>query len=207
MATRRDGPTTMKDLPPSVREALLRCTPQQRRFVMAYCGRAAGNGTLAIQLAGGKGDYGSRAAAASDTLKDPNVQAARDAWMTAYALGAAEITFRLADMTRCSLEPFLENGPSGAVQLRGQTDESWARYAHWIKSVEVDPKTRRVTKLQVHDPYRALELMAKILKLHSDAPQINTFLYLQSLSDEELLQVYERASETTGFGAPEPSPN
>lgn len=217
MATRRDG-TELKSLPPVVRESLLRCTPLQRRFVMAYCGRAASNGQLAVKLAGGTSDYGTRASLSSQLLREEPVRAAIDAWMTTFALGAAEITARIADLARSNLEPFLEVEPGtpgtrkrggkratrivlgGAIRLREQTDESWARYAHWIKNIEVDPKTGRITKLQVHDPLRALDLMAKILKLYSDAPQVNLFLYLQSLSDDDLLGEYERAAREAGLG-------
>lgn len=222
MATRRDG-TELKSLPPVVRESLLRCTPQQRLFVMAYCGRAERNGQLAMKLAGSGGDYGTRASMASQFLRDEFVRAAVDAWMTTFALGASEITARIADLARSSLEPFLEIEPvtpgtkkrkgkratrvalGGTIKLRAQTDESWARHAHWIKHVEVDPKTGRIVKLQVHDPLRALDLMAKILKLYSDAPQVNMFLYLQSLSDDDLLGEYERAAREAGLGGAPPA--
>lgn len=216
MASRQDG-QTLKDLPPVVRETLLRCTPQQRRFVLAYCGRAAGNGTLAVKLAGSTSDYGTRAAMASIMIRQETVRAAIDAWWTTFALQAAEITARIADLGRSNLEPFLQIEPvrrvrkgrgkkatttlvGGGVRLREQTDESWARYAHWIKQVEVDPKTGRVTKLQVHDQLRALDLMAKITKLYGDAPQVNLFMYLQGLSDDELLAEYEQAARDAGLG-------
>jgi len=220
MATSKVSPS-LEALPPVVREALLKCSPQEQRFVIAYCGRAAGNGVLAVKLAGGKGDYGSRAAQSSDMLRKPEVMAARDAWMSTYAMGAAEVTFHIADMSHCSLEPFLEIEPKstttkvtgkgkkrkrktissgGGIRLKEQTDESWARHAHWIKDIEVDPKSGRITKLRVHDRGKYLELIAKILKLHSDAPQVNLFLYLQGLSDEELLKEYETAANQAGLG-------
>lgn len=219
MATSNDG-SILDALPPVVRDTLTRCTPLQRRFVMAYCGRAAGNGQLAVKMAGNKSDYGTRASLSSQLLREETVRAAIDAWMTTFALGAAEITARIADLARSNLEPFLEiSEPTpavkkgrgkkaqaaikgGAVQLREQTAESWARHAHWIKNVEVDPKSGRVTKLQVHDPLKALDLMAKILKLYSDAPQVNLFLYLQSLSDDDLLGEYERAVTEAGGALP-----
>ena len=222
MSSRHDG-TQLKDLPPVVRESLLRCTPQERRFVVAYCGRAAGNGTLAVKLAGGKGDYGSRAALASALIRKEAVRVAIDAWMTTFATSGAEVTTAIADMARCSLEPFLEIEPirrttkvargtrgkpgkstvvetGGGVRLRKQTDESWARHAHWIKTIKCDPKTGRVTDLQVHDRLKALEMQAKVLKLYTDAPQINNFMYMQSLSDDDLLKEYEQAWREAGLG-------
>ena len=216
MASRQDG-ATFETLPPVVRDALLRCTPQQRRFVMAYCGRAAGNGQLAVQMSGNRSDYGTRASLSSQLLREEPVRAAIDAWMITFAQGAAEITARIADLARSNLEPFLEVQPvvavkkgrgkkattvteGGGIRLREQSDESWARHAHWIKHVELDPKSGRVTKLQVHDPLKALDLMAKILKLYSDAPQVNLFLYLQSLSDADLLAEYESAVHQAGLG-------
>ncbi len=218
MATSNDG-AVLDALPPVVRDSLLRCTPLQRRFVMAYCGRAAGNGQLAVKLSGNKSDYGTRASLSSQLLREEPVRAAIDAWMTTFALGAAEITARIADLARSNLEPFLEitqgtpptkkrkgkkasAGTRGGIKLREQSDESWARHAHWIKSVKVDAKTGHITDLQVHDPLKALDLMAKILKLYSDAPQVNLFLYLQSLSDDDLLGEYERAIQESGGAMP-----
>ncbi len=216
MASRHANPT-LNALPPVVRETLLKCTPIQQRFVMAYCGPAARNGTLAVKLAGNKSDYGTRAALSSNFLRIEVVRNAIDAWMTTFALGAAEITAGIADLAKSSLEPFLTIEPrttttkgkgkkaktttaGGGIKLREQTDESWAQHAHWIKSVETDPKTGKVTKLQVHDPLRALDLMAKILKLYSDAPQVNLFMYLQNLSDDDLLKEYEQAVRESGLG-------
>jgi len=217
VAKRQDG-TNLSALPPVVRESLLRCTPQQRIFVMAYCGRAARNGTLAMKLAGSTADYGTRASQASQFLRDENVRVAIDAWMTTFALSAAEVTAGIADLAQASLEPFLTIEPrrkvtrgkgknkvtvieGGGIKLREQTDESWSRHAAWIKSVKCDPKTGRITELQVHPRLQALDLMAKILKLHSDAPQVNLFMYLQSLSDDDLLKEYETAVKEAGLGA------
>jgi len=217
MASRNTN-ESLSALPPVVRESLLRCTPQQRRFVMAYCGRAARNGTLAMKLAGSTADYGTRASQSSQFLREENVRVAIDAWMTTFALGAAEITAGIADLAKASLEPFLQVEPTqtvtkgkgkkkvtvksgGGIKLREQSDESWSRHAHWIKSVKCDPKTGQITDLQVHDPLRALDLMAKILKLYSDAPQVNLFMYLQSLSDDDLLKEYEQAVRDAGMGA------
>jgi len=217
MASKHGNPT-LNALPPVVRESLLKCSPEQQRFVMAYCGPAARNGTLAVKMAGSKADYGTRASMSSGFLRVEAVRAAIDAWMTTFALGAAEVTAAIADMTRCSLEPFLEIEPvkkvtrgrgkkakvvevGGGIRLRKQTDESWAAHAHWIKSVKVDPKTGRITDLQVHDRTRAADLMAKILKLYSDAPQVNLFMHLQSLSDDDLLKEYEQAVRESGMGA------
>jgi len=115
MATRNDG-QTLSVLPPVVRDSLLRCTPLQRRFVMAYCGRAASNGQLAVQLAGNKSDYGTRASLSSQLLREEPVRAAIDAWMTTFAMSASEVTASIADMSRCSLEPFLEVEPVRRVK-------------------------------------------------------------------------------------------
>jgi len=216
VAKKQDG-TSLNALPPVVRESLLRCTPQQRRFVMAYCGRAARNGQLAMKIAGSTADYGTRASQASQFLRVDEVRQAIDAWMTTYALGAAEVTAGIADMAQASLEPFLTVEPirqvkkgrgkkrvtvteGGGIKLREQTDESWSKHAPWIKSVKCDPNTGRVIELQVHDRLRALDLMAKILKLYSDAPQVNLFMYLQSLSDDDLLKEYETAVKEAGLG-------
>lgn len=209
---RKNAAVDLSSLPQVVREQLLLCTPQQQRFVIAYCSKAANNGQLAMKMAGSTGDYGTRCALASDTLREPPVRAAIEAWMATYAMGAAEVTAVLADMARCSLEPFIETQPGktrkvgrgkkaktvtepGGMTLRALDEDTWARHAHWVKKVDVDPKSGRITRIEVHDRTKAADLMAKILKLYTDAPQVNLFLYLQNLSDEDLLKEYERTSQ------------
>jgi phage terminase small subunit len=190
-SVKRRSRAQFRELPESVQKALAACTPAQQRFVIEYCSRARGNGQLAAQLAGIRGSYSTRASVASQYLSNPAVQAARDAWMSAYAMSAAEVTGRLADLARASMEPFVEVGPGGVLRLRKQDDASWGAFAHWVRAVDVDPDTGRVTRVILHDALRATDLLAKIMKLYDDRLVLQVFF--QSMSDEALLEELRKA--------------
>lgn len=175
------------NLPASVQEAFAPLSVAQRRFVVAYCGEANGIGVLACKLAGIGGSYSNRAAKASQMLRDPKVMAARDAWMAAYAMTKAEVTAQFADLARANLGPFVRVNADGSLAIK-MDEDTWEAHKHWIKSVECDPDTGAVTRLVLHDALAARREIAKILKLYSDAPQLNMFLYLQSLPDDEILR-------------------
>lgn len=188
----------MKRLPPAVQEAMRDLTPVEQRFVMAFCGEARGNGTLAAKLAGVKGVKSTLAVRASQLLREPHIRNARDVWMEHFALGPAEVTAALSDLAGCHLGPFLERDPAdGTIKIKVPDDAAWETFRHWIKGVEVDPKSGEVTKIQIHDRLAALRELAKILKLYSDAPQWSLQVYYNSLSDEEVLAEWEEAKKRT----------
>lgn len=182
-----------KELPVMVKSALAECTPTQQRFIVKYCGEARGNGALAAKLAGvgRSGGYMMYASRASQMLKEPKVRMAVDAWMTAYAMSAAELTYMLGDLARCNVGPFVELQKNGTLKVKLQNSGVWEAYQHWVKSVEADPKTGRVTRIHLHDPLAAMRELAKIMKLYSDAPIFNFYLLLQQMRDEELLAELE----------------
>jgi hypothetical protein len=176
----------LKDLPPAVRETLAQLTPMQRVYVAAYCGEARFNGTRAAQRAGVQGSYQACAAQSSNWLKEPRVRAAIDAWLTAFLWSAAELTGRLRDMAEANLGPFVERLKDGALRIRAADERDWEEHKHWLKAVECDPDTGRVVRIVLHDTQVSMRELAKIMKLYNDAPQLNLYAHLVSLSDDEL---------------------
>ena len=179
-------------VPDAVKQALLACTPQQRVYVIHYCGEARRNQTLAAKLAGVPGSYHAQASTASGWMTDPNVRAAIEAWMDAFALSASEITHALADHAGAHLGPFVKVRRNGQLEVQVKDDQTWQKYRHWVKAIECDPDTGRVIKVILHDRLTAMREMAKILKLYSEAPQLNMNFYAQ-MSDEELYRELEEA--------------
>lgn len=190
-----------KKLPMAVQETLKALTPLEQRFVIEYCGRARGNGTLAATLAGCKGAKPTVATRASQMRHEPQVSAAIEAWMSAHALGATELTAKLIDLADVNPGPFTELQKDGSLKVKVLDDETWIAHKHWIKQIEVDPKTGTVTRLILHDSTHALRELAKILKLYSEAPQVNFNVYLQQLSDDELMKEWEEARAAIASGA------
>lgn len=180
-------------MPASVRDALSACTPQEQRFVMYYVGEARGNGTLAAEWAG-VGKSGGRimlASRASQMLKTPRVRDAVEAWMIAYAITPAQLTRALADLTEANIGPFAELKSDGTLHVRVLDADTWEAHKHWIKSIDADPETGRITKLVLHDSMDAYKTLAKIMRLYSDAPIVNLNLSLQRMSDDELIAYLE----------------
>jgi hypothetical protein len=165
---------------------------------MHYCGEARFNGTRAAQLAGITGTYAAQASQSSNWLNELRVRAAIDAWVTAFAWSAAELTARLKDLAEANLGAFLEVDAAGTVRLRTLTAAEWASHKHWLKHVDVDPETGAVTRMEIHDSLAALRELAKVMKLYTDAPQLNLFLHLQRLSDAELVRALLVAARVSG---------
>lgn len=188
MATQRQNGIPLHGLPPAVRNALESLTSQERKFVIAYCTGARGNGTLAAQMAGIGRTWSSNGALASALTTRSDIRAAIDAWMEAYAMNAAELTWRIADMAQCNIGPFTEWDPkTKKVRVHVPSHEVWESHKHWVKSIEVD-KDGYLTHVEVHDPMPAKTLLSKIRKLHSDSPIVALQFWTAKLSDEEVLE-------------------
>lgn len=189
------GGTTVA-LPAPAATALAGLKLVQRKFVVSYCEH--GNGVLAAKQAGVKGTYWSQAAAASKWLKEPKIRAAVETWLTTFAMTAAEVTAGLADLARAHLGAFVAPNAEGQLNLRPLTEDEWAAHRHWIRSVDADPETGRVTRIVLHDALRARDLLAKALKLYGDAPIVNLF-FVRQMSDEQLLADLEEARAAVGY--------
>jgi hypothetical protein len=181
--------------PDSVKEALRPLSVQERKFVLAYVGEANGNGQLACKLAGiaVEGAYINRAARASQMMKRQAIRNAIDAWFQAYALTAVELTAQVADIANASMAPFTQVEADGSIVIKVSDDDTWAAYQHWIKEIECDPKTGRITRIVLHDAQGARRDMMKILKLTSDAPIFAMGLIAAQMTDADLLRALEEA--------------
>lgn len=193
----------LRDLPKAVVEALDGLQPKLQRFVAAYCGEAHGNGALAAKIAGCPPTAAPQQA--HDFLTRPQVRAAVDAWMTAYAMSAAELTHRIGDLAEANVGPFVTHDPATNELFYQVTPDNWERYKHWIKEMDFNSKGK-VTRLVLHDVQRAQATLAKILKLFSDAPIVNLTLYLAKLSDADLMKELQTARAALR-SVTAPSPN
>lgn len=192
--------------PSRVKQTLHACSVQERKFVLAYTSTARGNAVLAAQLAGITGSYAARASQGCMMLQKPQVRAAIDAWMEAYALNATQLTAQFKDLTEVNPGPFVERQADGSLLTKVPDDITWEAHKHWVKSILCDPETGRVIKLELHDAMAARRELAKILKLYSDAPILALHLHYQQMSDEELLKQWEEA-RADGIHAGSSSPH
>lgn len=190
---RHPKPEDLAHYPPKLQAACQELNIQEYQFVCAYVGRARGNGTLAAQIAGIGGGYASQASRASILLQLPHVRRALDAWMQAFGMTAAELTWQLKDLCDINMGPFVQWQADGTLQLKTPDEETWQAHRHWIKEIETDPKSGKIMRVQLHDAMVARKEMAKILKLYSDAPIFLFHMHLQQLSDAELLQQLSEA--------------
>lgn len=177
-------------MPTVVLRALASLTLKERKFVESYCGEARGNATLAVKKAGFKGTDNTLQTLGSQVKRRTHVYAAIQAWLTAYAMGAAELTRLITDMAGINPGPFVQLTAEGGLQWH-ITADAWETYKHWVKAIEWDEKGK--VRLILHDARSAQRDLAKILKLYSDAPQWTLHLHLQQLSDDEVLRRLEVA--------------
>jgi hypothetical protein len=190
-------PVSMVELPHRVRAALAPLSMDKKRFVIFYCTRANGNAGLAAKLAGfaarvrggpSKATYPGR----GFYLKsDPKVRKAIDVWMDEFALSRARVTRMMADLAEANLGPFLSFEKDGSLSVKVLDGETWEAHKHWIKRIECDPITGKVTKVEVYDRKQALDSLAKIMgMMSSNEAHLHLHLY-KNMSDEELLQELE----------------
>lgn len=198
----------MQAYPQSVKDAFAPLTLMTRRFVLAYVGEARGNGTLACKIAGIEGTYAVRASRASTMLQDSQVREAIDAWMQAYGMSAAELTWGIADLIKANLGPFVEWQADGSLLVKVPDEDTWEAHKHWIREIETDPATGKVTRLVLHNSMEARREYAKIMKLYTDAPIFVFTQQVQKMPDDVLLkQLAEaRSEETRMLGLPAGGP-
>lgn len=185
--------------------------------MLAYCGEARGNASLALKLSGfqDRKTDSSISSYGSQLARDPAIRKAIEAFMQAFAMSAAEVTWNIRDLCDVSPEPFFEvsaptldkegvvTDPGGKLTLKSTFDvDDWAKYARWVKAIQVDPKTNQVTHIELHDRAAALRDLAKILRLFTDQPIYAFNLYVNQMSDEELLReiMTARAEEDGSIG-------
>jgi hypothetical protein len=186
----------LEDLPPKVREAFAPLSVPERKFVVAICSDCNASATLAVVAAGicrANQTYPARASKAVRINRDPRIQAAKEAWMDAYALTGTEVTARIKARADTTPFPFYEAGKDGKLKIKEKiTQEEWEKYAHQVKEVRTNDEGV-VVGLVLHDAFAAERELAKINHLYSDAPQFHFHAHLERLSDEELLRQLREA--------------
>lgn len=222
--------TWLDQLPPAVRAALEPLTPYERKFVQLYCGDCHGNQTAAVQKlrtkiqprkrsGGGRAatkglkhvSYATAASMGSQLLMRPHVRIAVNAWMEAFAMTAAEVTYRIAQKANANVGPFVQLQPEFGRKRKGskkgapikgyvpvlkvQSPEDWYANLHLIKEIEAHPKTGKIIGLKLHDSFAADKELAKILKLTSPDPILALTLVFQQLSDQQVLDELMRAQD------------
>jgi len=128
--------------------------PRERLFVEAYCGVANFNATKAYAIAGYKSGPQSRHNAARMTTKDhiaAAIEELRAAREQELVMDGREAKERLTLFARGNMRKFLP----AADPLQTLTDDDLAL----IKSITPTKYGRRI---ELHDPVRCTELMAKI---------------------------------------------
>lgn len=188
-------PIPLKNIPPSVRSALEKCTPLERRFVVHYCTDANGNKRLAAQLAGvragvagGKKHQKTYANRASQMMCKAEVREAVDAWTEEFALTKAQVTMMLGDLAQVSMEPFVQINADGTLSVKAESVEEFQAHLHWIKKIKVDPETGRVLHIELHDRRAALNDLARILNMIGPDNHLHFHLHkYRRMSDEALL--------------------
>ena len=220
----RQTPRWLQQLPHAVAKALEPLSPYERKFVQLYCGDCHGNGVLAVQILrskrienlGRKLQSGKRAPAgkklvkqvsysvaastASMMLRRPHIRLAVNSWMEAFALSAAEVTSKIADLCYANMSPFVSIQSVGrgkkkklVPMLSVHDEQAWHAHQHWIKEVETD-KRGKITRLVLHDAFAAQREAAKILKVTSDQqPAMQLTMHFLGLSDDEVLEELARA--------------
>lgn len=219
-------------LPPSVKKALEPLTPYERRFVQLYCGPYHGNGAAAMQalrrkmqprkntgkkkqskLKGIKEvSYATAASMASQMLMKPHIRLAVHSWMESFAMSAAEVTYKIADLANTTIMPFTSLQPQGRRSKRtGQPHswvpvlkvddpEQWYANVHRIKRIRTHGKTGKIIDMELHDSFAAQKELAKILKLTSDQPILAVQMIFQQLSDDDVLAELKRAHDEISRG-------
>lgn len=194
----------MQGLAPAVQKALQPLSVQHRKFVMNYCSRARGNATLAMKQAGYKGAYATLASNASRLMLEPEIRAAIDAWMDAYGVNAIRTTAMIADLAEANIGPFMQV-KDGALHMKENiTEEEWEAHKHWVEEVELDGKGK-VIRVKAYSRIRALDLLAKINKLYSDAPVFQAHYHLSRLPDDEVLELYKQVMAAEGTPGEHPA--
>ena len=138
-------------------EEFANLTVKQRRFVEEYCGRAKFNASRAARRAGYS--EGSRSIA-SELMQKPVILSAINAWLDAHSMTAGEVTMRLTQWARGSLEPFVT--PDGGIDV---TSPEARKNLHLLKRLKV---TDDRTEVELHDAKDAVVQMGKIRGLFVD---------------------------------------
>lgn len=147
-------------------------TTRERLFVVYYLGKANGNGTLAAAKAG----YGNPAVAASRLIRRDKIRRAIDAKLDKAAMEADEVLARLTELGRIDMTDFVELTNLGTPSLsldkarrRGKLGGVKKLKASRVETGGQSPPFE-IVEVELHDPIRALTLLAKYHGLTAESP-------------------------------------
>jgi phage terminase small subunit len=131
--------------------ALERLTDRQKRFVIAYCGRARLNASLAARMAGYATTNGIDRIMGYQVKKSPNVQAAIRELLDAGGGSVDEAVYRLSTRARSSIDNVLTIGDDGVVSL----DMKRARETDEIHNIKSIRHTKHGISVEMYDAQAA----------------------------------------------------
>ena len=152
-------------------------TWKQKLFVEAYLGKANGNATEAARVAG----YRWPDKQGAQLLAKPQVKAAVGARLDDAAMSTDEILGRLSDIARGSLEDFIKVDAQGNYRI----DLAGARKGNKLHLLRKLKRGEHGVELELHDPLKALDKLARYRKLYSDEPQVNLAITVDLLARAE----------------------
>jgi hypothetical protein len=140
-------------------------TDKQDLFLRYYLSAANFNATEAARLAGYAGDDVTLASVGYENLRKPQIRQAVAAAMRERAMEPDEIIGRLSDMARASLGDFISETVDGGSWKLDIPKAARNGKLHLVKNYK---DTEHGAEIQLHDPLRALETLARIHKMFGD---------------------------------------
>ncbi len=157
-------------------------TGKQRAFIDAYFA-CRFNGTEAARRAGYGGDENALAAAASRLLRSVKVKEAVANRWKAHGMTAEEVTARLTEQARGSMEDFLYFKDGYC-----RPDLNAARDAGKLHLLKSASWTKEGVRVELYSAKDALDSIAKTLGMFKDQ-STNLNIDLDSLTDEQLERI------------------
>ncbi|MCZ2077888.1 MAG: terminase small subunit [Bryobacterales bacterium] len=152
-------------------------TDKQRAFVHAYCANGF-NGVRAAKAAGYSGSYTVLRVVASENLSKPYIRAEIDKHFKALTMGADEVLIRLSEIARGDFADLTDKDGNFDFKTARRRGKSFL-----IKEQEITEKfipqdggddiLIRTTKIKLHDPLSALNLLSKYHGLLSERLKID----------------------------------
>lgn len=149
----------------------MRLSTKRKLFVVYYLGKAKGNATLAARLAG----FGSPGMAGSRMMKNDEIRAAIAERLDKAAMSEEEVLVRLSGLAATDMGDFLKFNPDAspdelpALDLRRARRRDRLGNIRKLKRVtrtlfsgkDQEPETETTVELELHDPHKALSLLAR----------------------------------------------
>ena len=138
-------------------------TYKQRAFVEHFLGDAQWNATEAARRAGYKGSRNTLAVVGFENLRKPKIQEQIHRRLLEMGASTQELVWRWLARIRADISPFVSRGGLDIRALRE------AGLGHLIKGVR---RSQHVTNVELRDPDKAEELLAKHLGMFVERHEI-----------------------------------